>query len=117
MEIIKNVNGDVTTLRLIGWLDTQAAPELAAMIEAISGEGSLVMDLGALEYISSSGLRQIVAAYKKFEGRIVLKKVNPGTLDILKTTGLDKRIRIEDEDEKTEILTVEKTEILTNETV
>ena len=44
----------------------------------------------------------------------MLKKVNPGTLDILKTTGLDKRIRIEDEDEKTEILTEEKTEILTN---
>ncbi len=114
MEIIKSIKGDETILRLIGWLDTQAAPELAAEIENISGEGSLIMDLGSLEYISSSGLRQIVAAYKKFEGRIVLKKVNPGTLDILKTTGLDKRIRIEDEDEKTEILTEEKTEILTN---
>ena len=103
MEIIKNVNEEVTTLQLVGWLDTQAAPELAAEVEALSGEGSLIMDLGELEYISSSGLRQIVAAYKKFEGRITLKNVNPGTLDILKTTGLDKRIRIEnDEEEKTE---------------
>ncbi len=99
MEIIKSINEDVTTMQLIGWLDTQAAPELATEIEALTGEGSLVMDLGELEYISSSGLRQIVAAYKKFEGRITLQKVNAGTMDILKTTGLDKRIKIENEEE------------------
>ena len=96
MEIIKSINENDITLQLVGWLDTQAAPDLAAAIEELPEESSLVMDMAELEYISSSGLRQIVAAYKKFQGRIVLKNVSEGTRDILRSTGLDKRIKIED---------------------
>ena len=46
-------------------------------------------------YITSSGLREFVAAHKKVKGNMVLKNVSDNVKNILKTTGLSKRINIE----------------------
>ena len=48
-----------------------------------------------MEYISSSGLRQFVAAHKRVKGNMVLRNVADNVRGLLKTTGLDKRITIE----------------------
>ena len=48
-----------------------------------------------MEYITSSGLREFVAAHKKVKGNMVLKNVSDNVKNILKTTGLSKRINIE----------------------
>lgn len=48
-----------------------------------------------LEYTSSSGVRQIVAAHKKMNGALTLKNLSPEVLDVLHMTGLDKRLHIE----------------------
>ena len=53
------------------------------------------MDLEKLEYISSSGLRQFVAAYKKLRNKLVFRNVSDNIMGILKTTGLDKRLVVE----------------------
>ncbi len=72
MTIEKSVIGTETTLALKGWLDTQAAAEAAAALDGIdAGCSLLVMDLAGLEYISSSGVRQIVAAHKKMSGNLI----------------------------------------------
>ena len=47
-----------------------------------------------LEYISSAGLRLIVAAYKKMNGALTLRNVSGEIMSVIKMTGLDKRIVI-----------------------
>ena len=66
MEMTKNINGNEATLTVDGWLDTKTAPDLLAALDSLDeGVSSLVLDFSGLEYISSSGVRAVVAAYKK----------------------------------------------------
>ncbi|MBQ2082524.1 MAG: STAS domain-containing protein [Lachnospiraceae bacterium] len=96
MQINKEEVEEGIVLKLEGWLDTGASEELKGALEGITGdEKCLIMDMKDLEYISSSGLRLIVTAYKKMDGRLVLKNVSEDIFAILKTTGLDKKLNIE----------------------
>lgn len=95
MAIEKTVNGKDVTLRLEGWLDTKTAEDLQILVEALEPDtASLTMDLEKLEYISSAGLRQIVAAHKKVGGAMTLTHVQPEIMDVLHMTGFDKRLHI-----------------------
>ena len=95
MQITKTVEGGKATLALEGWLDTQTAPELGAALDEL-GEGveELVFDFAALEYVSSAGIRQMVAAYKKMGGNLVICNVSPEVREVLRLTGTDKRLTI-----------------------
>ena len=77
MTIEKKITENEAELKLTGWLDTQSTPMLE---EALDGLGSditdLTLDFADLEYVSSAGLRQIVAAYKKMNGALTLKNVS-----------------------------------------
>lgn len=96
MNIEKNVQGNTAVLKVNGWLDTQSAPELEAAVQALdSGTENLVLDCAGLEYISSAGLRQIVAAYKKMQGALTLKNVSEEIMGVIRMTGLDKRMKFE----------------------
>ena len=89
-------NGDVYEIALSGWLDTVTAPELGEKLDEIPDSAAeLVLDLKELEYTSSAGVRQIVAAHKKMNGNLKLKNVCPEIMDVLMMTGLDKRLNIE----------------------
>ncbi len=95
MEIIKTFNGNEATFAIEGWLDTQAASTMEEAINSLPSEvESLTFDLAKMEYISSSGIRQIVAAHKKMNGKLTLKNVSTEALDLLRLTGLDKRLNI-----------------------
>ena len=96
MVITKSMNGKEETLKVEGWLDTQAAPALLAELEQIDDHvDSLVLDFSELEYMSSTGLRALVVAYEKVKGALVIKNASPRIRSIFKTTGLDRTIRIE----------------------
>ena len=92
MEIRKSTDGEKTVLALEGWLDTQTAPELAAELGEETPE--LEFDFAALEYISSAGIRQIVAAHKKMDGNLVIRNVSPEVAEVMRLTGVDKRLNI-----------------------
>ena len=95
MRIEKITKNDKVTLAIEGWLDTQTAPEFAeelAMLDENVTE--LELDLADLEYVSSAGIRQMVAAYKKMGGKLVLCNVSPEVREVLRLTGTDKRLTI-----------------------
>ena len=97
MTIEKTRNGNTAELKISGWLDTKTAPELeAALNELGPGVDALVLDMEHLEYISSAGLRQIVAAYKYMKGALTIRHVSSEIRNVLKMTGLDKRLKIEE---------------------
>ena len=95
MEIIKTENGTEVTMKLVGWLDTKAAPDLKDEVDKLKEGDSLILDLAELEFVASFGLRQFVATYKKLNGKMMLRNVPDNIMGILKTMGMDKRIPIE----------------------
>ncbi len=96
MEITKTINESEATLSVEGWLDTQAAPQMKEALDGLESDiTSLILDFKGLEYISSSGIREVVSAYKKMDGAVVVKNVSPGIMSTFKATGLDKKIRFE----------------------
>ena len=97
MTIEKTISGNTAELKLSGWLDTKTVPELeAALNELEPGINALVLDMEYLEYISSAGLRQIVAAYKYMKGALTICHASGEIRNVLKMTGLDKRLKIEE---------------------
>ncbi|MBD5515580.1 MAG: STAS domain-containing protein [Lachnospiraceae bacterium] len=91
MTITKNTENGVLTLALEGRLDTNTAPELETEIGAdlTADVQTLVLDLKDLEYISSAGLRVLLAAQKKMnkQGNMVVKNANDMIMDVFQVTG------------------------------
>jgi anti-anti-sigma factor len=95
MTIKKTLTGNTATFQIEGWLDTQTAPMLGTALEELGSDiSALVLDLSELEYISSAGLRQVVAAHKKMKGNLTLKNVPDEIMDVFRMTGFDKHLNI-----------------------
>ena len=76
MEIKKAKNENELNLAVVGRLDTTTAPQLEAELkQSISGVEKLVLDFEALEYLSSAGLRVLLAAQKVMnkQGEMVIR--------------------------------------------
>lgn len=96
MAVEKITNGTEAVLKVSGWLDTQSSPELEKAVAELDGNTeTLVFDFEKLEYISSAGLRQIVAAHKKMNGKLTLRNVQSDIMSVLTMAGFDKRLHIE----------------------
>lgn len=96
MKIEKTQTGDRMTFMLEGWLDAQAAPELEAELNSLTADvQKLLFDCKSLEYISSSGIRQFVAAHKQMNGNFTLIHVSAEIMDVLNMTGVAKKLNIE----------------------
>jgi anti-anti-sigma factor len=96
MTIEKSMAGSTAEWKLSGWLDTQSAQELEAELNGLSPDTTaLVFDCSGLEYISSAGLRQLVAAHKKMNGALTMRHISDEIMGVIKMTGLDKRLKFE----------------------
>lgn len=89
MTITKNQNGTAFTLAIEGRIDTTTAPELDKEIQTLDGATELVLDFAKLEYISSAGLRVLLAAHKAFskKGGMTIANANEAVLEIFEVTG------------------------------
>ena len=75
-----------------GRLDTMTSPELDAVIKQLpSGIESLTLDFANPDYVSSAGLRVLLAAYEVFGSKGGMKVVNANELvrEVFEVTGLD----------------------------
>ena len=83
-------NADETTLEIVGRLDTTTAPALDKTINAdIADTKDLILDLRGLEYISSAGLRVLLAAQKKMQkiGSMKVINVREEVMEVFEMTG------------------------------
>ena len=90
MTIIKMIDGDRLTLQLEGRLDTGTAPQLEKELgDNLSGVNTLVLDLKDLVYISSAGLRVVLAAQKRMkkQGKMTVKNVCGDIMEVFEITG------------------------------
>jgi anti-sigma B factor antagonist len=90
MTINKIKENDSLMIALEGRLDTLTAPKLDAEIQgALDGIKSLVFDFEKLAYISSAGLRILLAAQKIMnkQGTMVIRNAGPEIREIFDVTG------------------------------
>ena len=90
MNIVKTSEGAKLTLALEGRLDTNTAPQLEAELKAsLSGVTELDLDFSGLEYISSAGLRVLLAAQKAMskQGKMTIRHVNETIMEVFEITG------------------------------
>lgn len=98
MKIEKTQNGNNLTLALEGRLDTNTAPELeAALKNTIDDVTELVIDMAALDYLSSAGLRVLLGAQKTMnkQGSMKVTHVNDTIMEIFDVTGFADILTIE----------------------
>ena len=98
MIIEKNLNGAELTVAITGRLDTTTAPQLEAELkQSINGIEKLVLDFANLEYLSSAGLRVLLAAQKVMNklGEMIIKNVNDTINEIFEVTGFIDILTIE----------------------
>lgn len=90
MTIEKNLNGTELEMSLSGRMDTSTAPQFEEELKAnISGVTKLILNFEQLEYISSAGLRVILAAQKIMnkQGEMVIRNVNEVISEVFEITG------------------------------
>ena len=88
MKIDVTKNNDGMVVALDGRLDTTTAPELeGVLMDNYEGTGALVIDCEKLAYISSAGLRVLLAAQKKTQGAIKLTNVCELVMEVFEMTG------------------------------
>ena len=98
MDIQKNLDHAVLTLTLVGRLDTTTAPSLSEVVEnELAGVEKLILDLAFLEYVSSAGLRVILAAQDIMDeqGEMKVLHANETVMEIFDITGLVDLLTIE----------------------
>ena len=96
IEIKKNAED--TVIGIVGRLDTTTAPSLEKTLNEDMGETkNLVLDLKGLEYISSAGLRVVLAAQKKMQQIGSMKVINvcESVMEVFEITGFADILSIE----------------------
>lgn len=90
MNIIKTTENKTLNIAPEGRLDTTTAPQLEAELkQSISDNEKLILDFAKLEYISSAGLRVLLAAQKVMnkQGKMVIRNVNDVISEVFEVTG------------------------------
>ncbi|MBQ3727033.1 MAG: anti-sigma factor antagonist [Selenomonadaceae bacterium] len=91
VKISSQRDGDNLTLKLSGKLNTDSANAAKnEILSALDGVKTLTFDLNKLEYISSAGLRILIAAMKKIKaqgGTMTVKNVGAQVREVLEMTG------------------------------
>ncbi len=98
MNISKKMNGTELVVTLEGRLDTTTSPNLEAELkQSMDGAESLVMDVAALEYISSAGLRVLLSAHKAMSRKGGMKILHPNEIvsEVFDVTGFSDVLNIE----------------------
>ena len=98
MDITKEYNEKELTITVKDKIDTTTAPDFENEIMDEMGKfDSLTIDFTNLTYISSTGLRVLIATAKKLEPENIplVIKVNDTIKEILKISGFDKLLNIE----------------------
>jgi anti-sigma B factor antagonist len=103
MEISEKSVENVNVISIAGRLDAYAASDVERKLDSLitAGHVCLVVDLSHLEYISSSGLRVLLAAIKrakKEQGDIRLASLQPSVKEVFDIAGFTQLFRLFDKE-------------------
>jgi anti-anti-sigma factor len=98
MDISLNQLEDTTVVSISGSVDALTAPEVTNFLHSkiAGGQRRLVLDLSRVDFMSSAGLRAILAALKSSRqegGDLRLAAAQPGVARVLKMSGFTKILK------------------------
>ncbi|MBO5810209.1 MAG: STAS domain-containing protein [Bacteroidales bacterium] len=100
MEITILKENETSVVVIEGRVDTVTAPELESAVKPLINMGtSVVFECEKLEYISSAGLRVVLAAHKQLTacaGKFVIRHLNREVKSVFDITGFSKILNIEE---------------------
>lgn len=100
MQITTNISNQNLIISLSGRLDTITSPQLEEEItrNSLDEIETVTLNMRALEYISSAGLRVVLKLHKKMTaqgGQLKLINVNDMIMEIFTMTGMDSFLEID----------------------
>ncbi|MBQ3432652.1 MAG: STAS domain-containing protein [Clostridia bacterium] len=98
LDIKKTIEGDKAVYALSGRIDSVTAQQLEQEVKAsIDDLTDLTLDMKELDYISSAGLRVLLAAQKQMnqQGKMTVLNVNESIMEIFEVTGFSDILTIE----------------------
>lgn len=99
MVITNKTIGDVEVVALSGRIDAVTSFDLDTHLKELlaAGHTKMVADMAGVHYISSSGLRVLLGAYKEClncpKGELKLAGIQPEVAQILDVTGFSKLLK------------------------
>ncbi|MBO4395336.1 MAG: STAS domain-containing protein [Eubacterium sp.] len=98
LEINKTVEGTKYVFMPEGEINTNTAPEFEKELDAaLSDVTEMIIDFEKVTYVSSAGLRAVIATYTKIEGKAEMKLINmsEGVREVFEMTGFADYVNIE----------------------
>ncbi len=95
MDFAKEEGPVSLTFSLKGRLDATSAPELDAKLTAVGAQEkrSIVLDFAGCDYISSAGLRALLAEAKRSKAamrKFILCGLSPQVAEVIRISGFDR---------------------------
>ena len=97
MDIKKEFDNDICTVKPHGRIDTLTSGELENVVSDVSEKcKKLIIDMSDVDYVSSAGIRVIIGAHQSVGAdNFSLKNVSKNVMQILTMTGFDKVLNFE----------------------
>jgi anti-anti-sigma factor len=99
MEITLTKGENAVELKVSGRLDTVTAPDMEkVLIPAFKEASSVVIDLADVNYVSSAGLRTLLAGQKESKrcgSKMIVRNVVPEVMEVFDMTGFSDVLTIE----------------------
>ena len=98
MEIREEKEEKKLTLFISGELDLEGGPELTSYLEnELENLESLTLNMADITYLSSAGIRAILAIHRQVDGKIPFKITGCNTFvyEVFEITGLDEILDLE----------------------
>ena len=95
MNLVQSVVEGIQIVRIEGRLDSQTAPQLESVVQAVldAGAQKMLLDCEGMDYVSSMGLRVFMIAGKLLaarDGVLAFANLNPQNSQIFEMTSLSK---------------------------
>ncbi len=97
VQLERSERDGATIVSVAGELDALAAPALDDFLAAQGAIEQLVLDLGDVTFLDSTGLGHVIKAYRSVTGAggtFALVATAPRVLKVLTITGVDERIGV-----------------------
>jgi len=97
MDVTVEEKGEIIVMRVKGRLDAASSPQLEQTINSIidGGHFKIVLNFSDVEYLSSAGMRLMLAISKKLqhlEGKVVACSLNDDVMEVIKMAGFNQVI-------------------------
>lgn len=99
LEILETTEGTAHVLSLVGRVDTNTSSQLDVAVRQVFANDptpDIIVDMQRCEFVSSAGLRVIVAAQKRARrsGSLVFRNVPESVMSVFTMTDFDKILTI-----------------------